>query len=696
MLQYKSFILEMKPSFNLALAQVLPTYNSIQIDQKVKALEDILSMEIASSMSSHPDYARLNRFYISTNSIRKELKQYECKKRGIAKQRVFDLIQAHCPVIQEDKTLDTYSGVMGHKVLAALTNHVNFTKLSHTELSRQLSYEEPTMEEEFECLTDEIYEFAVDDMPMIYKCKGEMKQHKSQEMIERLYYDYFSFKKDEYEFIRINNASLRAYHEYHMKGLGSKKTYGRKIRDQIDKNLAIIPIMLQISEYFKDQFPGKYTGKHPDYTDYGWLPVKSSKSKYGRTYYQSPIAMLDPQTMNKKLRAAALGDKTTYDYDMRSFAATWMYGEVSKLVEDAKEEFPIAHLIASGKRKSMFKHLRTEIFGDRIQTKETMKTIYDSHADRIFFDGNVLINSIKTPIIDDDGNETGKYTRTCDLHTTEEHANKILKGCFQAISFGAKPNTNTWCVEGINKKTGKKTLSFRSTAFKELFHDDLVLTRKFLNDEVVQQYLLEINIITDLLLEHNASAIEHLKDDEDFIYDNGKWKNSNVMAYLYQQAEWDVMESVRALIEFYNEEYKADVFVIASIHDGLILNKSDSEMIDFVHDNIRKYYGNPYYTLVGEPIEGYKNDHFVNTSLTEHQKIMAEQENKAQGYTSAFVTVAEKTQREIEQEQVDMVDQAIMDFFSYQDELDKEDEKPAARLVQVSTLADELANFQGE
>lgn len=110
MLQYKSFILEMRPSFNLALAQVLPTYTSEQIDYKVKALEDILSMEIATSMSSHPGYARLNRFYISTNVIRKELKQYECKKHGIKKQRVFDLIQAHCPVIQEDKILDTYSG----------------------------------------------------------------------------------------------------------------------------------------------------------------------------------------------------------------------------------------------------------------------------------------------------------------------------------------------------------------------------------------------------------------------------------------------------------------------------------------------------------------------------------------------------------------------------------------------------------
>mgnify|MGYP000187965381 CR=1 FL=1 len=695
MLQYKSFILEMKPSFNLALAQVLPTYNSIQIDQKVKVLEDILSMEVASSMSSHPEYARLNRYYISATALRDALKQYECKKHGIKKRRVYDLIQAVCPVIQEDKTLDPFSGVLGHKVLAVLTAQVNFTKLSHTELARQLSYEEePIMQlEEFECLTEEFDELIIDETPLIYKCKGELKHHKSQQMIDRLYADYFSNPAG-YEFIRINNASLRAYHEYHM-GEGAGKYWGKQ-KELINKNLAIIPIMLQISEYFKEQFPDKHTGKHPDYTDYGWMPVKSSKSKFGRTYYKSPLAMLDPQTMNKKLRAAALGDRTTYDYDMRSFAATWMYGEVSKLVEDPAQTFPISHIIAIGDRKELFKHLRADVFGDRIQTTEAMKTIYDSHADRIYFDGESLINSIKTPIIDANGNETGRYDRTCDLHVTEKRANQILKGCFQAISFGAKPNTNTWCVERVNQKTGKKSLSFRSTAFMDLFRGDEALTLTFLDNALVKHYLAEINTITELLLEVNAPAIEHLKDDEDFIYANGKWKNSNVMAYLYQHAEFDVMESVRELVNYYSETNNEDIFVIASIHDGLVLNKESDELIDFIHDQIRLYYGNPYFTLVGKPMYGYRNDHFVKTSMTEHQKIMADQEDMARGYVSPFVTVAEKTQREIEQEQIDQVEQSMMDFFSYQEQLEQEDINPKARLVQVSTLADELAAFQGE
>jgi hypothetical protein len=680
MLQYKTFILEMEPSFNLALAQVLPTYTQKQIDEKVKALEDILSLEIAASISTHPYYARHNRFYISTNVLRRELKQYERKKAGIKKSRIFDLIQATCPVIQEDKTLDTYSGVMGHKVLAMLTKYVNFTKLSNTELARKLSYEEQAMEEEFEYLTEELFEYQDDEMAAIFKCKGELRYHKSQQMIERMYYDCVLGDYSDYEFIRINHASLRAYHEYHL-GPGTKKKYGRKIREQIDKNLAIIPIMLQIGEYFKAKFPDKHTGKHPDYTDYGWLPVKSSKSKFGRTYYKSPISMLDPQSMNKKLRAAALGDNTTYDYDMRSFAATWMYGEVNKLVPEAEKEFPISYMIASGRRKSLFKYLREEIFGDRIQTIDAMQTIYDSHADWIYFDGDALINSIKSPVIDNEGNETGKYFRTTDLHVTEDRANRILKGCFQAISFGAKPNTNTWCIERVHKKTGKKSLSFRSTAFMELFHGDEALTIKFLENEAVQMYLSEINRTTDLLLEHNAEAIAHLKADEDFIYDNGKWKNSNVMAYLYQHAEWDVMESVRALITYYNETQGEDVFVIASIHDGLVLNKADPLLIDFIHEHIRKYYGNPHFTLVGEAMKGYQNDHFVKTNLSEHQKIMAEQEEKAQSYVPTYITVGEKTQREIEQEHVDAIEQSMMDFFAYQDALDQEDEKPKARLV---------------
>lgn len=63
---------------------------------------------------------------------------------------------------------------------------------------------------------------------------------------------------------------------------------------------------------------------------------------------------------------------------------------------------------------------------------------------------------------------------------------------------------------------------------------------------------------------------------------------------------------------------------------------------------------------------------------------MAEQEAKAQGYVSTYVTVGEKTQREIEQEYADAIEQSMMDFFAYQDELDKEDEKPKARLVPLS------------
>ena len=687
MLYYKQFILEMDPSFNLALAQVLPTYTSKEIDEKVKVLEDILSLEIAASMVTHPAYARLNRFYISTTVLRNELKQYECKKLGIKKSRVFDLIQAAHPVIIEDKTFDTLSGVVGHKILASLSGNVIFLKHSNAELARSLSYE---YEEEygmssdkFEYLTEEFAE--VDDHAMrleIDKCRGEVKRYQSNKMIDRLYKDYFD-NPTGYDLIRINHASLRAYYEYH-KGPGQEKFKGKKVREQINQNLAIIPIMIEIGEHFKKRYPDKHTGKNPDYTDYGWLPVKCSESKFGRTYYKSPLAMLDPQTMNKKLRSVALGDNTTYDYDMRSFAATWMYGEVSKLVDDAENKFPISFRIASGDRAEMFDELRTEVFGDRIQNKAALKSIYDSHEDRLYFDGDALINSIKTPMVDEDGNETGQYRRTTDLHVTKEKANKILKRCFQAISFGAKANTNTWCVERVNKKTGKKTLSFRSTAFMELFYGDDLLTNKFLTDSIVRHYLYEINLITELLLDHNAAAIEHLKDDKDFIYENGKWKNSNVMAYLYQHAEWDVMESVRALIKYYNEHFNVDVFVIASIHDGVILNKEDAELIDFIHEQIRSYYGNPYYTLVGVPMNGYKNDHFAMKELNEHQARMAEQEAKAQGYESTFVTIAEKSQREIEQEQIDLMEQSMMDFFAYQDELEKEDEQPKSKLVPLS------------
>ena len=698
MLQHKQFILVMEPSFKLALTQVLPTYTSQEIDEKVKALEDILCLEIAASMVTHPAYARRDRFYISTNAIRKELKQYECKKHGIKKTRVYDLIQSVCPVLIEDKTFDTLSGVMGHKVLASLSGNVIFLKHSNAELARSLSYE---YEEKYgmgstnyECLTEEFEE--IDDRKMtsmIDKCRAEVRLYQSHKMIDRLYRDYFNNPAD-YELIRINLASLRAYYEYH-KGPGREKFKGKTIREQINQNLAIIPIMVEIGDYFKNLFPDKHTGKNPDYTDYGWLPVKSSKSKFGRTYYKSPLAMLDPQTMNRKLRSVALGDNTTYDYDMRSFAATWMYGEVNKLVEDAENKFPIAFRIASGDRAELFDELRAEVFGDRIQTKEAMQTIYDSHADRLFFDGDMLINSIKTPKVDDDGNETGQYSRTTDLHVSKEKANKILKRCFQAISFGAKANTNTWCVEKVNTTTGKKKLSFRTTAFVELFYDDKILATKFLSDQIVRHYLHEINQITELLLEHNAAAIDYLKDDKDFIYANGKWKNSNVMAYLYQHAEWDVMDSVRSLIEYYNDQYKVDVFVIASIHDGVVLNKADIELLDFIHENIRSYYGNPYYTLVGVPMNGYKNDHFALKQISEHQARMAEQENKAHGYVSPYVTVAEKSQREIEQEQIDLVEQSMMDFFAYQEELEKEDEEPKSKLVAIS-LEDQLAEIYGD
>jgi hypothetical protein len=83
-------------------------------------------------------------------------------------------------------------------------------------------------------------------------------------------------------------------------------------------------------------------------------------------------------------------------------------------------------------------------------------------------------------------------------------------------------------------------------------------------------------------------------------------------------------------------------------------------------------------------MNGYKNDHFAMKELNEHQARMAEQEAKAQGYVSTFVTVAEKSQREIEQEQIDLMEQSMMDFFAYQEELEKEDEQPKSKLVPLS------------
>jgi len=633
----KSFILDVKPEIYSHINSFAPAQSLESITQKVDEFVVELTKQICNAKFNEPTRSnKLGLFNINTTKLRPLLGQTKVKINNKKSTKwVYDLVRdSSNPLFIEDNRLNSV-GKTGSIKTYRLSDFFVLTKRSHTELLDAITYKEPVMPE---LSFDDLYieeEINEDFDPAYFtKLNAYNRHHKTNELVESLYPDYDT-NNEEYELIRMNHASMRTYYHWLLTASGMTS-------DRLKRHAEIIPILLAVGEYFAAKHPERNTYGNSDFTEFGWLPVKKSPSKFGRVYYKSPARMFDPQSMDRDLRKVVLGTQHTYDYDMQAFAITWYFGVVNGIIPTANRIFPLTHAIVCGERKGIFNRIAYDVFGDRITSMDDLKAEFETSEHKLYFKDGILIDN---SVINN-----GKPHPIMML--TEEAAHKILKGAFQSITFGADFNMITYKSSSrLDKKTGKMKDTYRSTAILDIFKGCRDLVRKFYANVDAIQFKSEMDQMIGVIMDAKYTDYAHLIDDEDFHAKGGEWKPTKVMPFLYQHAEWEIMERVRELLTTEDP----DVLLVANIHDGMVLSRHTTA-IGYIQDVIRKEFSNPYLTFTGEKYKGYKTKHFVQQAEMTHTKWMEIENRKvaealANGYKSPFI--AEKSEAEIEAERIE-------------------------------------------
>lgn len=565
------------------LQKVFPKKGPVWISDKINAYTSNLEFQLIQSISNNPNN-KLPTYKISTRKLSEAVGVVGNPPKRIY---IHNEIMRVCPLFKKELKEHGFNELT---TITLNTNNLDVMIASKTQLSQSISYTGIDMNE--------------------IEAKRLLGRDQTKELIEGLYPDLHT-NPTEYEMIRINLKSIRSYNEW----IHSPAYKGK---DQNELNTAC-KLLVEIGQFFPYQDPTK----HPDYTEYGTLPIKKFKSKFGREYYTSSIPNLNPQSMRKEFRKVVLGDNTTYDYDMQAFAITWMYGICKDFIEtqtpglNPKDEIPISEMIANGFRSNIINEIIDDVFVDRLVEDSDIRTFYYNQRWK-YKKGEsneyILING----------------TLTC----TRDYAMVLLKRAFNAIGFGATEGNKCWVTERVIK--GERKQVFHGTALRQAFMMDKLITDQFVNHPLVQQFFNEMKMMTKIVMHQRYNDYIELKTDEDF-YKNNKWNPNKVMAYLYQTAEFTIMEDIRAIIKYYQEKDWYNGQVLCNIHDGIVLSHHDEEMIDCINDEIRREYNNPYLTLVATKYKGFDSKHFIEIEKERYQEAKRIETQKSIGYKSSFV-----------------------------------------------------------
>lgn len=596
------------PSVYDTLSLHYPKKSKEFIQTKIDDYVAELEMQIILSMAQHP--AESNKFKIYAVSMKKLMDKASTFGRQPNRVYWHNEILRLCPLFKKAN----WDTEFGSNTWITLTTNLNVNIMTKTQLSTAINYNTGIQMKEVEA-------------------NRLIRNGETNKLINELFPDLYT-NLENYELVRINLQSIREYYKFITQP-------GFTMTNAISKHLAIIPTLISIGEYFSYKDPTK----HEDYSEYGVLPVLKVKSKFGRIFYSSKMENLNPQSMDKAFRKIVLGDLTTHDYDMRAFAITWMYGVTKEFTQskgiDIRSELPITHMIASGYRSTVLTEIAYDVFEGRLNSDKDIEAFYNSQEWKY--------KKTKTSIIVNG-----------EIHCTIEHAMKLLKTAFTSIGFGATAGNKCWVKSRVVK--GQTIKSFQGTALRDTFGDK-ELTTKFVEHPLVQQFFIEMETMTKIIMSVKKADYIHLSNDEDFCSTKGKWNPNKVMAYLYQTAEFNVMEDVRKLVAYYQDKGWWNGIVIANIHDGFILSQDASEMIREINNEIRIAHNNEFLTLVGEEYEGYSTSFFANKAKAEHERFIFEQDKQAKNinYTSPFATT---TPIEV----VPTMEEMLLDFYKQQEE----------------------------
>lgn len=201
---------------------------------------------------------------------------------------------------------------------------------------------------------------------------------------------------------------------------------------------------------------------------------------------------------------------------------------------------------------------------------------------------------------------------------------KLVKEAMTAIGFGARiggkawREDNQWVVPAINEII--KNPEDR---------------KRFMNDSWVKEFVKEQQIMTKYIVDKYLDMPDFIKKIEnikDIKNNNGKFRKTQVMSYLFQHSETMLMEQVKNSTEY-----------LVSIHDAIITRTPihNQQLLD-IKSTLKDCF--EYFTISHEFVKGWESYDLMVEEVLHQQRI--EQEEKlaqSKGYnTNKFFTKLQK------------------------------------------------------
>lgn len=255
------------------------------------------------------------------------------------------------------------------------------------------------------------------------------------------------------------------------------------------------------------------------------------------------------------------------------------------------------------------------------------------------YDLNAAVYSIKLylaiDLLNDKGiDHTGKYTYTKEYldHKSIIRTQlakhiiaypdpiKLVKEAITAIGFGARiggvayRENNDWVVPAINDII--KNQNDRN---------------RFVNDPWVKEFVKEQQQMTKFIVDEYLQMPDFIKKIEnipDIKNNNGKFRRTQIMSYLFQQAETMIMNIVKSHTDY-----------LVSIHDAIITKKpiSNQSLLD-IKKSLKDCF--EYFTLSDEYVNGWQSyNAMVEEVLHERRIDKEEQLAKNNGYNTIKLPV---------------------------------------------------------
>lgn len=300
----------------------------------------------------------------------------------------------------------------------------------------------------------------------------------------------------------------------------------------------------------------------------GELPMLVNPSHFGRTYYRG----INVQSVHNTLRKAMLGN--CFGYDMRISVVSWKMG-YARLCYDELET--------------------TKSFEQEFET--SLAYLNDKSAFR------------KLLMLETFGNNSS---------IAEDVQLDIVKQALTALSFGARMYRHGW-IDFSGKPCNPALVGIIQNP---------VARNNFIDCDVMQDFVAEQDKLDDFIYNYHCGPKSALRTDPELQSKSGKMSRSKVMSYLYQHAETEAMNEMRAELKRIGRE------VLASVHDAIFirhrLNAYDKENIEVKMQQKTRI---STWKLDVEKMEAYTHiSAQVMEDERDHKLFIAKQEKLAEGY----------------------------------------------------------------